>query len=80
MRPNMRMRGRLRTRRRAGSIGRIPLSGWRGEVHPALRDPTPAERARVCPYCGQVSGIRATKWCPSFDELILRAALEPTDR
>jgi len=39
-----------------------------------VREPTPAERARRCPFCGQLPGPSATEWCPSFDQLVLRAA------
>jgi hypothetical protein len=53
----------------------LPLNGWRGEHHPEVWEPTPAERARHCPFCGQAPGITATSWCPSFDELIRDAAL-----
>lgn len=72
----------MRFRRRAGaartptgSVCPIPFSGWRGERHPESREPTPAERARRCPFCGQLPGVTATEWCPSFDDLVLRAAL-----
>jgi hypothetical protein len=58
----------------------MPLSGWRGDQHPSEREPTAAERARRCPFCGQVPGPSATEWCPSFDDLILRATLQLADR
>lgn len=54
----------------AGSGRRIPLSGWRGEPHPDRR-----EDAR-CPYCGEALGPSSTAWCPGFDEILARAALE----
>jgi hypothetical protein len=51
-----------------------PISGWRGDLHPTMRDPTTAELARRCPFCGQVPGPSATGWCPSFDELLQTAS------
>jgi len=59
----------------AGRSCALPLNGWRGEHHPEVREPTPAELARRCPFCGQLPGTSATSWCPSFDELIRKAAI-----
>jgi hypothetical protein len=52
----------------------LPLSGWRGERHPDVFEPTHAERTHRCPFCGQLPGPAATEWCPAFDEIVLAAA------
>ncbi|HET9724214.1 MAG TPA: hypothetical protein VFR44_10300 [Actinomycetota bacterium] len=66
-------------RTRTGTVC-VPLSGWRGERHPDVREPTPAELLRRCPFCGQLPGPTATEWCPSFDQIVLSAASGAADR
>ena len=56
----------------------LPLSGWRGERHPDVFEPTHAERSHRCPFCGQLPGPAATEWCPAFDEIVLAAARSPS--
>lgn len=48
--------------------------GERGE--PIPREPTAAERARACPYCGMspTPGQPEVPWCPDFDRLVEEAA------